>query len=144
VSKGGHRWDTKRPRRCMCCFKRRWVCVTTVLALVILVLVGVMVVLRYAFLPGFIAREMRKVRGACVACKWGARELTWPVALQQLPRANTRPVPTPPLHAGHSSHENRHTHTPPTLFPPGGMGAAHALPVGVIVAALSSLFKCVP
>lgn len=56
---GAKRRHNKGPC-CLCCFKRRWVCVTTVLAVVIVLLVTAMVVLRYAFLPGFIANEIKK------------------------------------------------------------------------------------
>jgi hypothetical protein len=51
-------------RRCLCCFQRRWACVVTALAVVLAIMAATLVALRYAFLPGFIAREIRKVRVA--------------------------------------------------------------------------------
>ncbi len=48
--------------KCMCCFWRRWVCVTTISAAIVLPLIAVVLILRYAYLPSFMADQIHKVR----------------------------------------------------------------------------------
>ena len=48
--------------RCMCCFWRRWVCVTTVTLTVLVVLITTLLILRFVFLPSFLADQIHKVR----------------------------------------------------------------------------------